>query len=61
MLVLTVKLNEKVIALLPNGDEIEVLVKRDHNGNLRLVFNAPNDVQIWRDKLYQKIINKTKV
>jgi sRNA-binding carbon storage regulator CsrA len=57
MLVLTVKLLEKVIVLLPNGDEMILFTKKDKHGNYRMCFEAPNTVQIWRDSLYQKIVS----
>ena len=41
------------------GDDIKVMVKVDNHGNIRLSIDAPSDMKILRDELYeQKQANK---
>ena len=51
MLVLTRKLNEKLII---NGN-IEVVVLEASKNSVRLGVRAPNDVQIYREEIYREI------
>ncbi len=51
MLILTRKQNESVII---DGD-IKVTVLSDKHGQVKLGIEAPEDVEIWRDEIYQSI------
>ncbi len=51
MLVLTRKLNEKVRM----GDDIVVTVIQIDKGSVKLGFEAPDNVSIYRDEVYVKI------
>jgi carbon storage regulator len=51
MLVLTRSQNESVII---DGD-IKVTVIGDSHGQVKLGIDAPDDVEIWREEIYQKL------
>ncbi len=51
MLILTRKQNESVII---DGD-IKVTVLSDKRGQVKLGIDAPDDVKIWREEIYQKL------
>jgi len=51
---LTRKFNEAVILTLPSGETIKVTLVRGPNGTSRLSFDAPPDVEIWREELQLK-------
>ena len=51
MLILTRKQNESVII----GDDIKVTVLSDHHGQVKLRVEAPEDVEIWREEIYDRI------
>jgi len=51
MLVLTRKFNEKVRV----GKDIVVTVIQIDKGSVKLGFEAPEDVTIYRDEVYEKI------
>jgi carbon storage regulator len=51
MLILTRKQNESVII---DGD-IKVTVISDKHGQVKLGIDAPEDVKIWREEIYEKI------
>ncbi|MFO8049240.1 MAG: carbon storage regulator CsrA [Desulfosudaceae bacterium] len=51
MLVLTRKLNEKIRV----GNDIVVTVIQIDKGSVKLGFEAPPDVAIHRDEVYEKI------
>ena len=51
MLILTRKLNESVII---DGD-IKVTVLSDKHGQVKLGIDAPDDVEIWREEIYDRI------
>lgn len=54
MLVLTRKVNEKVRL----GDDIIVTVVQLEKGSVKLGFDAPKHVPIYRDEVYEKIRNE---
>ncbi len=54
MLVLTRKLNEKVRV----GDNIVVTIIQIDKGSVKIGFEAPEDVAIYRDEVYEKIQNE---
>lgn len=37
------------------GDDIKVTVKRISRNQVRLEFDAPKDVKIWREELYERL------
>ncbi|WP_137887462.1 carbon storage regulator CsrA [Pseudomonas sp. 2FE] len=37
------------------GDDIEIVVLRSSNGQVKLGFSAPRDVKVYRDEIYQRI------
>ena len=51
MLVLTRKWNESVMI----GDDIEVVVAEIRGDRVRLGFNAPPEVKIYRTEVYEEI------
>jgi len=54
MLVLTRKLNEKIRV----GDDIVVTVIQIDKGSVKIGFEAPDNVAIYRDEVYEKIKNE---
>lgn len=51
MLQLTRKQYESIII----GDDIKITVLNDPQGQVRLGIEAPDDVEIWREEIYEKI------
>ena len=51
MLILTRKQNESVII----GDDIQVTVLSDRHGQVKLGIEAPEDIEIRREEIYEKI------
>ena len=51
MLILTRKQNESVII---DGD-IKVTVLSDKHGQVKLGIEAPDEVEIWREEIYDRI------
>lgn len=51
MLILTRKQNESVII----GDDIKVTVISNRNGQVKLGIEAPEDVEVWREEIYDRI------
>jgi carbon storage regulator len=54
MLVLTRKLNEKIRV----GDDIIVTIIQIDKGSVKIGFEAPENVSIYRDEVYEKIKNE---
>jgi carbon storage regulator len=54
MLVLTRKLNEKIRV----GDDIIVTIIQIDKGSVKIGFEAPENVAIYRDEVYEKIQNE---
>jgi carbon storage regulator len=54
MLILTRKQNESVII----DDDIKVTVVCDRHGQVKLGIGAPEDVEIWREEIYEKILEE---
>ncbi|MEW6078837.1 MAG: carbon storage regulator CsrA [Thermodesulfobacteriota bacterium] len=54
MLVLTRKLNEKIRV----GDDIVVTIIQIDKGSVKIGFEAPENVAIYRDEVYEKIKNE---
>jgi carbon storage regulator len=52
MLKLTRNTNESIII---GGDDIKITVLSDARGQVKLGIEAPDDVEIWRDEIYEKI------
>jgi carbon storage regulator len=51
MLQLTRKQNESITI----GGDIKITVLNDPHGQVRLGIEAPDDVEIWREEIYEKI------
>ena len=51
MLILTRKQSESVII---DGD-IRITVLSDKHGQIKLGIETPDDVEIWREELYEKL------
>ena len=51
MLILTRKQDESVII---DGD-IKITVLSDRHGQVKLGIDAPDDVKIWREEIYEKM------
>ncbi len=56
MLVLTRKLNEKIRV----GDDIIVTIIQIDKGSVKIGFEAPENVAIYRDEVYEKIQNQAR-
>ncbi len=57
MLVLTRKVNEKLII----GGNVEVVVLEATKNSVRIGIKAPHDVQIFREEVYREIQNANKL
>ena len=53
MLILTRHKSESVII----NDNIKITVLNDPQGQVRLGIEAPGDIEIWREEIYEKIKN----
>ena len=51
MLQLTRKQNESIII----GDDIKITVLNDKHGQVKLGIEAPDDVEIWREEIYEQM------
>jgi carbon storage regulator len=51
MLILTRSQNESIVI----DDDIRITVLSDRHGQVKLGIEAPEDVEIWREEIYQKI------
>ena len=51
MLILTRNQNESVII----DDDIKVTVLSDRHGQVKLGIEAPDEVEIWREEIYDKL------
>jgi len=61
MLALTVKDGSHIRLDLGDGRWIHLKCERRHNGSkFRLFFDAPDDVLIFREELWQKLIDTSK-
>lgn len=40
------------------GNDIQVIVTKAANGTVRLAFEAPKEVKIYREEIYQRIQNE---
>lgn len=56
MLVLTRSKDEKILI----GDDIEVVVLSASGGQARIGINAPKDVPVHREEIYQRIQQERK-
>jgi len=55
MLVLSRKSNESLII----GDNIEVIILEVRDGNVKLGINAPKDISVHRNEVYEEIKKNT--
>ena len=53
MLILTRKQNESVFI----DGNIKATVLSDRHGQVKLGIEAPDDVEIWREEIYEKLEN----
>jgi carbon storage regulator len=51
MLILTRKQNESIVI----DDDIRITVLSDKHGQVKLGIEAPEDVEIWREEIYEKL------
>jgi carbon storage regulator len=51
MLILTRNQNESIVI----DDDIRITVLSDRHGQVKLGIEAPEDVKIWREEIYQKL------
>lgn len=54
MLALTRRIGESVILTLPDGRRVEVTITDKSAGQVRLGIEAPKDVRIDRDEVFQR-------
>jgi sRNA-binding carbon storage regulator CsrA len=52
MLALGLREGERVVLLLPDGRRIDVIVGRCGKGKTKLAIDAPEDIEILREKLF---------
>jgi carbon storage regulator len=51
MLILTRNQNESVII----DDDIKITALSDSHGQVKLGIEAPDDIEIWREEIYEQI------
>ncbi len=51
MLILTRKVNQKLII----NDNIEIVILESYKNSVKIGVNAPSDVQIYREEIYNEI------
>ena len=56
MLILTRKTNQKLII----NDNIEIVILESYKNTVKIGVNAPNDVQIYREEIYNEIKKSNK-
>lgn len=56
MLILTRKVNQKLII----NDNIEVVILESYKNSVKIGVNAPNNVQIYREEIYNEIKKSNK-
>ena len=56
MLILTRKVNQKLII----NDNIEVVILESYKNTVKIGVNAPNNVQIYREEIYNEIKKSNK-
>ena len=56
MLILTRKVNQKLII----NDNIEVVILESYKNTVKIGVNAPSDVQIYREEVYNEIKKSNK-
>ena len=56
MLILTRKVNQKLII----NDNIEVVILESYKNSVKIGVNAPNNVQIYREEVYNEIKKSNK-
>lgn len=59
MLILSRKIGESIIIKV-GSDNIKITILESNNGTLKLGFEAPNDIKIYRSELYEEIVNQNK-
>lgn len=56
MLILSRKVNQKLII----NDNIEIVILESYKNSVKIGVNAPNDVQIYREEVYNEIKKSNK-
>ncbi len=56
MLILTRKVNQKLII----NDNIEIVILESYKNSVKIGVNAPNNVQIYREEIYNEIKKSNK-
>lgn len=56
MLILTRKINQKLII----NDNIEIVILETYKNSVKIGVNAPNNVQIYREEVYNEIKKSNK-
>lgn len=56
MLILTRKINQKLII----NDDIEIVILESYKNSVKIGVNAPNNVQIYREEIYNEIKKSNK-
>ncbi len=56
MLILTRKINQKLII----NDNIEIVILESYKNSVKIGVNAPNNVQIYREEIYNEIKKSNK-
>lgn len=59
MLILSRKIGESIIIKV-GSNNIKITILESNNGTLKLGFEAPNDIKIYRSELYEEIVNQNK-
>lgn len=59
MLILSRKIGESIIIKV-GSNNIKITILESNNGTLKLGFEAPNDIKIYRSELYEEIVSQNK-
>lgn len=59
MLILSRKVGESIIIKV-GSNNIKITILESNNGTLKLGFEAPKEIKIYRSELYEEIVNQNK-
>ena len=55
MLVLSRKVNERIICTAPSGEQVKVMVVGVYGDKVKLGIDAPRDVTIYREEIQRRV------
>ncbi|ABX31132.1 carbon storage regulator, CsrA [Petrotoga mobilis SJ95] len=59
MLILSRKIGESIVIQVGNRKIKLIMVEQD-NGNIKIGFEAPKDIKIYREEVYEEIVKQNK-